>query len=128
VPDDPRITGLPHEHVPRDVFNRRLATLDALAIPIEGGDYLTTGQLADAIGLGLPAIVSDWPFLTETLGEAALVYGHGSEALETCLRELDAGRLARAAAAARALQAPYAWSAVADRTFALLEEVGTVKL
>jgi hypothetical protein len=114
--------------VPRDVFNRRLATLDVLAIPIEGGDYLTTGQFADAIGLGLPAITSDWPFLTEMLGDAAIVYGHGPEALERCLRELDAERLARAAAAARELQGSYAWSAIADRTFALLEELGTVKL
>jgi glycosyltransferase involved in cell wall biosynthesis len=128
VPDDPRIRALPHEHVPRDVFNRRLATIDVLAIPIEGGDYLTTGQFADAVGLGIPAIVSDWPFLVEMLGDAALVYGRGSEALERCLRDLDPARLARAAAASRALQTEYDWGRIAGLTADLLESVGTRKL
>ena len=128
VPDDPRIHALPHQHVSRELLNRRLATLDVLAIPIEGGDYLTTGQFADAVGLGVPALSSDWEFLTEMLGDAAIVYGRGPEALERCLRELDGARLARAAAAARALQPRYEWARIADQTFALLEEVGTAKL
>jgi len=128
VPDDPRIHAIPHQHVARAVLNRRLATLDVLAIPIEGGDYLTTGQLADAVGLGIPALCSDWEFLTEMLGDAAIVYGRGAEALERCLGELDGPRLAHAAAAARALQPRYDWARIADQTFALLEELGTVKL
>ncbi|NNL67587.1 MAG: glycosyltransferase [Myxococcales bacterium] len=127
-PDDPRIHALPHAHVPRDVFNRRLATLDVLVMPIEGGEYLTTGQFADAIGLGIPAITSDWPFLVEMLGEAALVYGQGQQALERCLRQLDPDRVAAAAAASRALQARYDWATIAEQTAALLEEVGTAKL
>lgn len=127
-PDDPRIVALPFEHVPRDEYNRRLATLDCLAMPIEGGDYLTTGQFADAIGLGVPAIVSDWPFLVEVLGDAAIVYGQGREALERCLRELDADGLARAAAASRALQAPLDWSVIGGRTADLLEALGSTKL
>ncbi len=124
-PEDPRITTLPFAHVPRDVFNRRLATLDCLAMPIEGGDYLTTGQFADAVGLGLPAITSDWPFLVEMLGEAAVVYGQGREALESCLRGLDAGRLDRAAAACRKLQTTLAWEAIGPRVGDLLEELGS---
>jgi glycosyltransferase involved in cell wall biosynthesis len=128
VPDDPRIHAFPYEGVARDVFNRRLATLDVLAMPIEGGDYLTTGQFADAVGLGIPALVSDWPFLVEMLGDAAIVYGQGRDALERCLRELDAGQLERAAAASRALQPVYDWARIAERTFELLEAVGTAKL
>jgi len=128
VPDDPRIHGVPHETVPREVFNRRLATIDVLAIPIEGGDYLTTGQFADAVGLGIPAISSDWPFLVEMLGEAAIVYGAGPDALERCLRELDPARLEHAAADSRALQAEYDWSRIAGLTADLLESLGTRKL
>lgn len=127
-PDDPRIVTLPFAHVPREVFNRRLATLDCLAMPIEGGDYLTTGQFADAVGWGLPALTSDWPFLVETLGEAAIVYGRGRADLERCLAGLDVRRLARAAAASRVLQAPLGWDAIGSRTADLLEELGTVKL
>ena len=128
VPDDPRIRAIPYQEVPRDAFNRRLATIDVLAIPIEGGDYLTTGQFADAVGLGIPAITSDWPFLVEMLGDAAIVYGHGPEALERCLRELDAERIERAAAASRALQPVYDWGRIAALTADLLESIGTRKL
>jgi glycosyltransferase involved in cell wall biosynthesis len=130
VPDDPRIHAIPFpgQQAPRDVFNRRLGTLDVLAIPIEGGDYLTTGQFADAVGLGIPALVSDWPFLVEMLGDAAIVYGRGREALERCLAGLDPERIERAAAACRARQAELDWARSADRTLALMEEVGTARL
>jgi glycosyltransferase involved in cell wall biosynthesis len=128
VPDDPRIRAIPYEHVERQVFNRRLATLDVLAMPIEGGDYLTTGQFADAIGLGIPAITSDWPFLTEMLGDAAIVYGRGPEALARCLRALDPTRVAAAARASRTLQQRHDWCTLADATFGLLEELGSAKL
>jgi glycosyltransferase involved in cell wall biosynthesis len=128
VPDDPRITALPYENVKRDQYNRRLATIDLLAIPIEGGDYLTTGQFADAIGLGLPALTSDWPFLEEMLGDAAICYGRGRDDLERCLASLDAERVARAAAASRALQDSYDWKRLAEATLELFEEVGTAKV
>lgn len=128
VPDDPRITALPYENVDRDLYNRRLATIDLLAIPIEGGDYLTTGQFADAIGLGLPALTSDWPFLREVLGDAAIVYGSGRDDLARCLGSLDEERVARAAAASRALQPRFDWTRLAERALELFEEVGTAKL
>jgi glycosyltransferase involved in cell wall biosynthesis len=128
VPDDPRILALPYEHVDRDVYNRRLATIDCLAIPIEGDRYLTTGQFADAIGLGIPALTSDWPFLAEMLGDAGIVYGRGRDDLERCLAALDADAVARAARASRALQARFDWRALAEETLSLLEAVGTAKL
>jgi len=128
VPDDPRIRALAYEHVPRDVYNRRLATIDLLAIPIEGGDYLTTGQFADAIGLGLPALTSSWPFLDEMLGEAAICYGSGREDMERCLRSLDLARVARAREASRALRPRFEWQRLAELSLALFEEVGTAKI
>ncbi len=128
VPDDPRILALPYEHVDRDLYNHRLAAIDVLAIPIEGGDYLTTGQFADAIGLGVPVIASDWPFLGEMLGEAAIVYGSGLDDLERCLRTLDVDRVERAAAACRALQSRFSWDRLSEDFLALLEDVGTAKV
>ena len=75
VPDDPRITALPYEFVPRDEYNRRLAAVDVIALPFDPqGEMLTTGVVADVVGLGLPAIVSSWAYLTESLGAAGLVY------------------------------------------------------
>ncbi len=54
VPDDDRITALPYEEVPRRTYDRRLAAIDVLAMPLEGGSYLTSGQVADAVGAGHP--------------------------------------------------------------------------
>jgi glycosyltransferase involved in cell wall biosynthesis len=123
VPDDPRITVLPYEEVPRADYDRRLATIDVLALPLEGGTYLTTGQVADAVGAGLPALVSPWPYLTEALGEAAIPYGRTAEDLAAAVDALDDTALDRARAAAVARRAELDWTLLAEDTFALLDEV-----
>ena len=46
---------------------------------------LATGTLADAIGVGLPALVSDWPFLTEMLGDAGIRVGHTAAEIAAAL-------------------------------------------
>src|SRR5678816_4431179 len=89
VPDDPRITALPYAEVPRDVYDRRLATVDVLAMPLEGGTYLTTGQVADAVGAGLPALVSPWSYLAEALGGLAIPYGRTAADLAATIDALD---------------------------------------
>ena len=94
VPDDPRITALPYAEVPRDEYDRRLATIDVLALPLEGGTYLTTGQVADAVGAGIPALVSPWPYLTEVLGGLAIPYGRTAADLAATIDGLDDATLA----------------------------------
>ena len=123
VPDDARITVLPYEEVPRDDYDRRLATIDVLALPLEGGTYLTTGQVADAVGAGLPALVSPWPYLSEALGDAAIPYGRTAEDLAATIDALDDAALARARAAAVARRAALDWTVLAEDTYALLDEV-----
>lgn len=127
-PDDPRIRALPYEFVPREVYARRLTAIDLLALPIEGGDYLTTGLVADALGRGLPALCSDWPFLREVLGDAALVYGRGPEDLARALASLDPAEVERARRAALARRDAYAWPVLAERTFELIAALGTEKV
>jgi glycosyltransferase involved in cell wall biosynthesis len=123
VPDDLRITVLAYEEVPRDDYDRRLATIDVLALPLEGGTYLTTGQVADAVGAGLPALVSPWPYLTEALGDAAIPYGRTAEDLAATIDALDDATLDRARAAAVARRAELDWAVLAEGTYALLDEV-----
>lgn len=126
VPDDPRITALPYEFVPREVYDRRLATVDVLALPFDpDGEMLTTGTVGDVIGLGLPALASRWPYLVEALGEAAVFFD--GEDLVRVLDELDAERLARAREAARALRAVTDWTVLAERLLAVIEDAGAVK-
>ncbi|RKN44901.1 hypothetical protein D7294_07275 [Streptomyces hoynatensis] len=127
-PDDPRIVALPYEMVPRAEYNRRLATIDVLIMPFDTGEMLATGTVADAIGLGLPSLVSSWPFLTETLGKAGIPYGDTERELTACLDRLDEETLRSAREAAEALKPHYDWERVAELHFAVLEEVGTAKL
>ena len=128
VPNDPRITALPYEMTDRSTYDRRLCVLDALVFPIRAGDLLTSGVVGDAVGAGLPSVVSDWEFLREILGDAALCYGSTQAELTRCFETLAPERLARAAAAARALQPLYACDRVAAMTLDLLTEVGSAKL
>ncbi|MFP3901689.1 MAG: hypothetical protein ACLFXM_12605 [Acidimicrobiia bacterium] len=123
VPDDPRITVLPYEEVPRDRYDRRLATIDVLALPLEGGTYLTTGQVADAVGAGLPALVSPWPYLTEVLGDAAIPYGRTAADLAATVDALDEAMLARARAAAVDRRRALDWAVIAGDTYALFDEI-----
>jgi hypothetical protein len=128
VPDDPRITALPYEFVDRDRYNRRLATLDVIALPFDpDGTMLTTGVVADVVGLGLPAIASTWAYLTETLGAAALVYDDDAS-LEALLTSVDPAQLDAAAEVSVALQEEQSWERAAALTLAAMERLGTRKL
>jgi glycosyltransferase involved in cell wall biosynthesis len=123
VPDDPRITALPYAEVPRATYDRRLATLDVLALPLDGASYLTTGQAADAVGAGLPALVSPWPYLREVLGDAAIPYGRTAADLTATIDALDDATLARARAAIPARREALDWAAAGEATWELLDEV-----
>lgn len=124
---DPRIVALPYERVPRAEYNRRLATVDVLVLPFEDGEMLTTGTVGDAVGLGLPSLVSRWPFLREALGDAGICYGSTAEDLTRCVDSLDEATLRRARRAARRLQETYSWDIIAERHLAVLENTGSVR-
>jgi glycosyltransferase involved in cell wall biosynthesis len=128
VPDDPRIRALPYENVARATYDRRLRAVDVLVFPIAPGELLTSGVVGDAIGAGLPALVSDWPFLAEALGDAGIAYGATSADLARCLAGLSTERLAHAARASVALQEASAHERVASATLAFLDRIGSAKL
>ena len=123
LPEDPRITALVYEEVPRPVYDQRLAAIDVLALPLDGGTYLTTGQVADAVGRGIPALVSPWPYLREALGDAAIPYGRTAADLAGTLEALDEGALAPARAAVVRRRHELDWAALAEATWELLDEV-----
>jgi glycosyltransferase involved in cell wall biosynthesis len=128
VPDDDRITALPYELVGREVYDRRLRCIDVLVLPFASRGMLTTGTVGDVVGLGIPALVSEWPYLLEALGDAAIPYGTTADDLTACIEGLDASVLSRAAQASRALQTAYAPQRVARLLLDVLDEVGTAKL
>lgn len=123
APDDPRIAiAETYREVDPYGYALRLAACDAIALPFDPeGDMLATGTVFDAIGLGIPALVSDWPFLTETLGAAGIPAGHTASDVTAALDALTVEDLARARTAMDALRPRYEWDAIADATFALFE-------
>jgi hypothetical protein len=60
-----------------------------VALPLDGGTYLTTGQAADAVAHGIPALVSPWPYLREALGDGAIPYGRTAADLAATLDSLE---------------------------------------
>jgi hypothetical protein len=128
VPTDERITAVPYELVSREVYDQRLRCIDALVLPFASSGMLTTGTVGDVVGLGVPALVSEWPYLREALGAAAIPYGATAEELTACIEGLDETALARATEACRALQPVYAPECIAGQVLAVLDEVGTAKL
>jgi hypothetical protein len=123
LPDDPRITAMAYVEVPRDEYDRRLATIDVLALPLEGGTYLTTGQAADAVGAGIPALTSPWPYLAEALGGLAIPYGRTAADFAATVDGLDEAALARARAHVDERRDALDWGRAAEATWALLDEV-----
>ena len=125
VPDDDRITAVPYGMVDRARYDERLRRLDALVLPFAEADMITTGTVGDVIGAGVPALVSDWGYLREALGDAGIPYG---DDLTGAIERLDDAALAAAAAAARALRASCSPEIVARQHLELLEAVGTTRL
>lgn len=124
VPAHSRIHGRAYKLASRAAYNRRLAFIDVLVLPFrDDGSMLTTGIIGDVIGVAKPAIVSDWSFLSETFGDAAIVYGHDAEGLRRALDELDSATLDDCSDAMRALQPAHAWERSAAETLDLFERV-----
>ncbi len=114
APDDPRLVALPYEYVDRDVYNRRLAAIDVVALPFDPeGDMITTGVVADVIGWGMPAVASSWGYLTESLGAAALPLGDTVDEMADALESLTPEAVADAAVAVAGLAESTSWERVA---------------
>lgn len=125
APDDARIVIADrYRHADEATYSARLAACDALAFPFDpAGDMLATGTVADAIGVGIPALVSDWPYLTETLGAAGIRVGHTASEITPALDTLTREQLDAARAATRALRPGFDWAPIAARTLDLFERV-----
>jgi glycosyltransferase involved in cell wall biosynthesis len=125
VPDDPRIAiAEPYRGCDAATYATRLAACDALALVFApDGDMLATGTAADAQGVGLPALTSDWGYLSETLGDGAIACGDTAASIAATIDALTPDRLAAAGAAAVARRAGYEWAPIAARTADLFDRV-----
>ncbi|MGA2837307.1 MAG: glycosyltransferase [Acidimicrobiales bacterium] len=125
APDDPRLAAVEnYAMVEAALYARRLAVCDLVALPFDPeGEMLATGVAADVIGMGLGALVSDWPYLTETFGDAGIPMGSTVEEMAAAIDDLDTAAVGRAKQASVRLRAAHGWDVVGGRTMELYEAV-----
>jgi hypothetical protein len=75
------------------------------------------------VGVGIPALTSDWPYLAEVLGDAAIPYGRSADDLAATLDALDDATLERATAASQALRPLLDPATVAEDLHRALDEL-----
>jgi len=125
VPDDPRVAIAElYAMVDRPTYAARLAACDVLALVFDpDGEMLATGTASDTVGLAMPALCSDWAYLTEHLGAAGIPVGHTTASITAAIDALTTEVLDAARTAAVARKADYHWTTIAERTAALFERV-----
>ena len=123
VPDDPRIVIADrYRMVDPAAYAIRLAACDVLVLVFDpDGEMLATGAAADAVGLGLPVLRSEWGYLVETLGDAGIASGHTVESVAAAIDGLSPERLAAARTAAADRKVALDWVGLAERTADLFE-------
>lgn len=123
-PGDPRIFVRPHDGWrERAVVATYLQVCDALVCAHGGDAYLTSGQVGDAVGAGLPMLVSPLGFLGEVMGDACWTFDGSETDLAALFASLTAGDIARGKRAAAALQARYSWPSIARETLDVYRQV-----
>ncbi|QYG95144.1 glycosyltransferase [Iamia sp. SCSIO 61187] len=125
VPDDPRIVvAEPYRQVDPAAYATRLAACDVLALVFDpDGEMLATGAAADATGVGLPALRSDWPYLAEALGAGGIPCGHTVASVAAAIDGLTPEVVAAARAGAERRRAEIGWDVLADPLVELYERV-----
>lgn len=125
VPDDPRIVAAePYREVDRPTYAARLAACDVLALVFDAdGEMLATGAAADATGLALPALRSDWGYLVEALGDGGIPCGQTVASVAEAIDGLTPDVLATARAGAERRRSDTGWDALAPDVLSLYERV-----
>lgn len=113
---DPRIVGHRYDNVDRQTYDLRIAACDVIALPFIEHSMLGTGTASDLVGLATPALVSDWPYLHEYLGDAAIRAGQSVGSWRAAIDGLDAATLNASRRAMSARQAALSPTAIGALT------------
>jgi glycosyltransferase involved in cell wall biosynthesis len=119
-PDDPRIIFLPrNDWMTREEIATNTHLCDALVSAHTGDTYLTSGVIADAIGVGIPMVVPHWDFFHEMLGDEAFYHDNTEESLAAAFAAITPEALDHGKSAYQAMQPRFAWPRMAEQTLAL---------
>jgi glycosyltransferase involved in cell wall biosynthesis len=125
VPRDPRIV-IPRRtrHVHDRTFRRMLAVCDVIAVPYQvDGEMLTTGFASSAVEAGIGVLRTDWPYLKEVLGDAAIPIGNDVEGFSMALSRLGVDDIERAKRTSSRLRSSHSWRTIAAQYEEFYESV-----
>ena len=120
VPDDPRIIGHRYVGTDRKTYDVRLRACDVLVLPFTDG-MLATGTAGDGIAHGMAVMSSDWGFLTETFGDAAIPCPLDPSDIGDAVDAITTADVERSAAAVAALRPAFDWGPIATATLELFD-------
>jgi hypothetical protein len=125
APHDERIAiAEPYSWVYEHTHEKRLAVCDLIALPIDpDGEMLTSGFVVDAVAMGLGILASEWEYLTESAGEAAIPCGHSAESVAECLNALTVTDVVKARAASLELRSHLDWESAREPTLNFYQAV-----
>lgn len=107
---------------------RLVRSADAIVLPYESVEQVTSGVLVEAIAAGKPVVATRFPHAVELLaGGAGMLVPYGRpDVLGEALRRLlaDPASRARMASRSRQLSAGWSWPTVGGRFSAMMSELG----
>ena len=124
MPDDPRIVAEHYANADRSLYDLRLAACDAIALPFTGHTMLATGTTSDLVATSTPGLITDWPYLSEYMGDGGIAMGTTVEEWTAAIDSLDPQRLATAAAASGARRDRFDPATIASATASAIEALG----
>ncbi|MBW2060985.1 MAG: glycosyltransferase [Deltaproteobacteria bacterium] len=125
LPDDPRIIPIYRKGwLSREEIACHVRVCDALVCAHTGQTYLTSGQVADAVGVGIPMLVGEWGFFREIMGDAAWYFNGAESDLAQLFGHITSTDIEAGKRASTALQHKYSWPLAAAKTLALFKKLG----
>jgi hypothetical protein len=109
----------------REEIAEHNAVCDALIAAQTGETYLTSGMVADAVGMGSAMIVPEWAFYREIAGTAALYHDNTLGSLQDLLAGVSVENIRRCRDASAGLQEQYDWSVLSPRVYSILRELAS---
>lgn len=128
VSTDPRIVLIPREkYLSRETIAGHVKLCDALVSAHIGNTYLTSGTIADSIGVGIPTLTNPWGYMNETLGDSAFYHDNTVDGLAELFASLTVEQIEAGKAATVALQEEYSWPVAAAKTAEFMRQVRLAK-
>jgi hypothetical protein len=124
LPNDPRIHVVFHDGWrDRAEVTKHVQLCDVIVCAHGGDAYLSSGQVADAIGAGIPMLVGPWGYAREVMGAASWHFDGSESGLTRAFSRITPGDVDTRKQRAAALQSKCTWTSAATRTLAFFREI-----